>query len=76
MPENPKHQNVDHLPLDKIPADSCKRCHGTGKVIIALSCLGPHLYGVCPECKGRSVLASDLKTDEEKLILLTRRTDP
>lgn len=33
--------------------DYCKRCHGTGRVIVMMSCMPPHIYGDCPACGGR-----------------------
>lgn len=38
----------------------CTRCHGEGRVIIAYSCMGPHIYETCPVCCGRPVLGTAL----------------
>lgn len=39
----------------KVPNGSpnqCKCCRGTGRVITAMSCMPPHIYGDCPVCSG------------------------
>lgn len=46
----------------------CGRCNNTGRVIIAMSCIGPHLYGPCPKCKGGKRLVEALK--DEGIVLI------
>jgi DnaJ-class molecular chaperone len=37
--------------------DRCSRCRGTGRVIVMMACMPPHVYGDCPVCGGKGVKA-------------------